>query len=169
MTILSSEIHFRKGLVALAEGQHAEAAEQFKQAILIERQRSAPRPQMRYVSFFGLASALATGPSPEAIQACERAARLDFYNPDLQLNLGKVYLLAGKTTRALVSFERGLRLSPNHPALRAALATVDRRSRSVLPFLKRSHPMNRWLGKLKYAALSRSPIGPSPRRTVTPS
>ncbi len=169
MPILSSEIHFRKGLVALAEERYSEAAEQFKQAILIERQRSAPRPQMRYVSFYGLATALSRGATTEAVQACERAARLDFYNADLQLNLGKVYLMAEKTTRALIAFERGLRLAPNHQGLQAAMAKVDRRGRTVLPFLKRSHPMNRWLGKLKYAALSRSPLGPSPRRTVTPS
>jgi len=169
MPILSSEIHFRKGLVALSEGRHAEAAEQFKQAILIERQRSAPRPQMRYVSFYGLAQALAGGATPEAIQACEHAARLDFCNPDLQLNLGKVCLLAGKNTRAFMAFERGLRLAPGHPSLKAAMAEVERRGTLVLPFLKRSHPLNRWLGRLKYAALSRIPLGPSPRRTVTPS
>jgi tetratricopeptide (TPR) repeat protein len=169
MPILSCEVHFRKGLVALSEERYAEAAEQFKQAIVIERQRSAPRPQMRYVSFYGLAQALADGATPEAIQACERAARLDSYNPDLQLNLGKVYLLAGNTTRALVSFERGLRLAPRHPVLIAAMAKVDRRGRSVLPFIKRSHPLNRWLGKLTHTSLSRSPHGHSRRRTVTPS
>ncbi len=169
MPILSSEIHFRKGLAALSEEKYTEAAEQFKQAILIERQRSAPRPQMRYVSFYGLASALGGGATPESIQACERAARLDFYNADLQLNLGKVYLMAGKTTRALTAFERGLRLSPGHQSLKAALARVDRRGRAVLPFLKRSHPMNRWLGKLRHAVLSRSLMRPSSRGTVTPS
>ncbi len=169
MPILSSEIHFRKGLAALSEEKYSEAAEQFKQAILIERQRSAARPQMRYVSFYGLAQALGDGATPEAVQACERAARLDFYNPDLQLNLGKVYLMAGKYTRALTAFERGLRLSPQHKALQAAKSKVDRRAPTVIPFLRRSHPLNRWLGKLRHAALSRFPFGPSPRRTVTPS
>jgi predicted Zn-dependent protease len=169
MPILSSEIHFRKGLAALSEGKPGEAAEQFRQAILIERQRSVNRPQMRYVSFYGLALALANGAKPEAVQACERAARLDFYNPELQLNLGKVYLLAGKTTRALIAFERGVRLAPSHPGLKAALGQVDRRGRAVLPFLRRAHPMNRWLGKLRHNMVSRMPLGPSPRRTVTPS
>lgn len=169
MPILSSEIHFRKGLAALAEEDPARAAEQFKQAILIERQRTVSRPQMRYVSFYGLALTLAGGATTEAVQACERAARLDFYNPDLQLNLGKVYLMAGKTTHALVALERGLRLAPSHAPLRNALAGVDRRGRPMLPFLRRSHPFNRWLGKLRYAMLSRAMNRLSPRRTVIPS
>jgi tetratricopeptide (TPR) repeat protein len=159
MPILSSEIHFRKGLAALSEGNATEAVEQFRQAILIERHRSVARPQMRYVSFYGLAVAL----------TCERAARLDSFNPELQLNLGKVYLIAGKTTRALMALERARRLAPSHPGIQAALAQVDRRSGSVVPFLRRSHPMNRWLGKLRHATLSRRPFAPPPRRTATPS
>ncbi|MBZ5639654.1 MAG: tetratricopeptide repeat protein [Acidobacteriia bacterium] len=169
MPILSSEIHFRKGLAALSEGNPAEAVEQFRQAIVIERQRSVSRPQMRYVSFYGLALARANGATAEAVQTCERAAKLDFCNPDLLLNLGQVYLLAGKTTRALMAFERGLRLAPEHGRLRAALAEVDRRGTPPLPFLRRSHAMNRWLGKLRRATLSRIPLKPPPRRTVTPS
>ena len=170
MPILSSEIYFRKGLVALAGGDPAEATNHFKQAILIERQRCAARPQMRYVSYFGLASALAEGTSPEAIHACERAARVDFYNPDLQLNLGRVYLMAGKTTRALVAFERGLRLAPAHGPLRDALGKVDRRSAPVLRCMGRNHPLNRWLGKLRYAVASHRYVTRlTPRRTVTPS
>lgn len=169
MPILSSEIHFRKGLAALTEGKPQEAVEQFKQAILIERQRSVTRPQMRYVSFYGLALALANGATAEALQACERAARLDFYNPDLQFNLGKVYLMAGKTTRALMALERGHRLAPSHKGLKAAIAQVDRRGRTVLPFLRRSHPMNRLLGRMRHAMVGRMTFGSPPRRTVTPS
>jgi predicted Zn-dependent protease len=169
MPILSSEIHFRKGLAALSEGNPLEAVEQFRQAILIERQRSVTRPQMRYVSYYGLALALANGATAEALQACERAARLDFYNADLQLNLGRVYLMAGKTTRALMALERGRRLLPSHAGIQAALASVDRRGGTVLPFLRRSHPMNRWLGKMRHAVLGRVPLGSPPRRTVTPS
>jgi tetratricopeptide (TPR) repeat protein len=169
MPMLTSEIHFRKGLAALFEGNPAGAVEQFRQAIVIERQRSVARPQMRYVSFYGLALAQAKGATPEALETCNRAAKLDAYNPDLHLNLGKVCLMAGKTTRAVIAFERGLRLVPNHEALKAALAEVDRRGRPVLPFLRRSHLMNRWLGRLRHSTLSHTPSRPPPRRTVTPS
>ncbi len=170
MSILSSEIQFRKGLAALSGAEPAEAAEHFKQAIAIERQRSAPRPQMRYLSFFGLASAMAHGVSADAIRACERAARVDFYNPDLLLNLGKVYEMAGKSTRALFAYERGLRLAPSHGPLREALARIDRRARPVLPCFRRNHPVNRWLGRMRHNVLTRSYTPRlAPRRSVTPS
>lgn len=170
MPILSSEIHFRKGLAALADGDAAGATEHFRQAILIERDRNAHRPQMRYISYLGLSMAMTHGATPEAIKACERAAKIDFYNADLQLNLGKVYLLAGKTTRALAAFERGRRLSPDNDSLKTALSQVDRRARPVIPFLKRNHPFNRWLGKVRHALGSRMPFPRlSPRRPITPS
>jgi tetratricopeptide (TPR) repeat protein len=169
MPIFPSEIRFKKGLVALAEGNPAGAVELFRQAIAIERQRSVSRPQMRYVSYYGLALAKANGLTPEALQTCERAARLDAFDPDLQLNLGKMYLMAGRTSRALGAFARGLRLAPHHDALRAALAEIDRRGRPVLPFLQRSHPMNRWLGKLKHRMPGRMPLRALPRRTIAPS
>ncbi len=169
MTILSAEVHFRRGLAALSSGDPAEAASQFRAAIQVERQHSVTRPQMRYVSYFGLALAMDKGPTGEAIKACERAARFEFFNADLQLNLGKVYLLSGKTTRALMAFERGLRLAPRHKALRAELAKVDRRRGPVVPWLGRAHLLNKILGKVRHSMSQRGLPRVASRRTVTPS
>ncbi len=69
--------------------------------MVIERERSVSRPQMRYMSYYGLSLAQTKRPSRQAIKACETAATVDFFSPDLLLNLGKVYLLAGKTSKAL--------------------------------------------------------------------
>ena len=129
MPILEAENHFRKGLVALVDQHCEEASEHFHAAIQIEKQRSSKSPQMRYLSYYGLSLAQAHGATPQAIHACEAAVRRDFYNPDLYLNLGRVYLLAGKTTRALATFEQGLALAPRHRALRDEMAKVDRRER----------------------------------------
>jgi tetratricopeptide (TPR) repeat protein len=169
MPIFPSEIRFKRGLAALAEGNPAGAVEFFRQAITIERQHSVSRPRMRYVSYYGLSLVLANGPTPEAVRTCERAARLDSYDPELHLNLGKVCLLAGRTTRALAAFERGLKLAPDNYALQAALAEVDRRGRPVLPFLDRSHPMNRWLGKIRHEVPGLGSLRAASRRSATPS
>src|SRR5262249_49157334 len=83
MPILSAENSFRKGLVALVEGDPATSATHFQSAILIERQHGVTRPQMRYLSYYGLSLAQSRSASPEAIQACETASRRDFFNPDL--------------------------------------------------------------------------------------
>ena len=149
MNILTAENHFRRGLTALVDGDATAASDHFQSAILTEVQRGVKRPQMRYLSYYGLSRAQAFGATPQSVQACETAARRDFFNPDLLLNLGRVYLLAGKTTKALVAFERGLELAPGHKALRAEFAKIDRRAAPPLGIVSRAHPLNKWLGRLR--------------------
>jgi tetratricopeptide (TPR) repeat protein len=157
MPILAAENCHKKGLVALAEGRPAEATAMFEAAMVIERERSVSRPQMRYLSYYGLSLAQSKRPSREAVKACETAAQIDFFSPDLLLNLGKVYLLAGKTTKALETFERGLRIAPRFKALQIELSKVDRRQPSPFPSLSRNHPINRWLGKIRSWVLTAPP------------
>ncbi len=168
MPILTAENHFRKGLVALVDQHPQEAAEHFHAAIQIEKQRSAKSPQMRYLSYYGLSLALVHGATPQAIQACETAVRRDFFNPDLYLNLGRVYQLAGKTTRALATFERGLALSPKHRALQDELSRLDRRGLPPLSMLSRKHPLNHWLGRLRASVRSLSFRRPASRSLRVP-
>jgi tetratricopeptide (TPR) repeat protein len=157
MHILSAENTFRKGLAAMVDGDPAAAAEHFQSAILIEVQHGVKRPQMRYLSYYGLSRAIAYGATPQAIQACETAARRDFFNPDLILNLGRAYLLAGKMSKALATFQRGLEIAPTHKALLAEFQKIDRREAPPLAVVSRSHPLNKILGKLRSSLRSRSP------------
>jgi tetratricopeptide (TPR) repeat protein len=159
MHILSAENSFRKGLSAMVDCDPAAAAEHFQSAILVEVQHGVKRPQMRYLSYYGLSRAMAFGATLQAIQACETAARRDFFNPDLHLNLGRAYLLAGKTTKAIASFHRGLEIAPTHKALLAEFKKVDRREPPPLSVFSRSHPLNRVLGKLRSSLRSRTAKG----------
>jgi tetratricopeptide (TPR) repeat protein len=158
MPILEAENRFRKGLMHLVDGDNERASYFFRTAMEIEKERGVQRPQMRYLSYYGLSMARARRATREAVRACESAARADQWDPDLQLNLGRVYALAGKTSRALCALERGLMISPHHSALQVELAMLDRRATPPLPFLKRSHPLNCLLGKLR-AKLTRGPRG----------
>lgn len=157
MPILSAENSFRRGLVALVDGDPASASDHFHAAILIEVQHGVTRPQMRYLSYYGLSRAQAHGATAQTIQACETAARRDFFSPELLLNLGRVYLLAGKTTKAMASFQRGLDLSPNHKGLLAEFSKLDRREAPPLTIVARSNPLNKMLGKLRHSLRSRTP------------
>ena len=165
MRILEAENLFKKGLVALVEGDPGRATSHFEWAMHIERDRGVERPQMRYLSYYGLGLALSRKPSSDAVRTCETAARVDFFNPDFHFNLGKVYLIAGKTTKALAAFERGLRLAPSHAGLRIEMDKVERRSRPAIPWLGRNHVLNKRLWIL-LASLSsrRAPL----RRTASP-
>jgi hypothetical protein len=124
---------------------------------------------MRYLSYYGLSRALAFGATPQSIQACETAVRRDFFNPDLLLNLGRVYLLAGKTTKALAAFERGLGLASSHKGLRAELRKLDRRAPPPLGIVSRSHPLNKMLGKLRCSLRARVPKWIGATRDADPS
>ena len=149
MNILDAELCFKKGLVALVEDVPERAAAMFHNAMKIEKERRTQTPQMRYLSYYGLSMARARGVTQDVVRACETAARRDFFNPDLQLNLGRVYLLSGQVSRALAAFERGLRLAPGHRGLRAEMLKVNRRQRRPIRRLPRSHPINCFLGRLR--------------------
>jgi len=149
MNILSAENHFREGLAALAAGRAEEACEQFEQAMRAERRHNVNQPRMRYLSYFGLSVALARGATKDAIRACETAVRNENYNADFLLNLGKVYAMAGRLTKAMTVFSRGLKLDPRHSGLRVAMKKYDRRQRLPIGWLDRSHPVNNWLGRMR--------------------
>ena len=150
-----SERHFQVGLGLLAQGRYADAAVRFQAAIVSEKEGQVLRPQMRYRSYYGLSRALSRGAKLEDVKLCEMAAEADHFDPVLQLNLGRVYLRAGKTTRALRTFRRGLQLEPNNPELLTALLRADRRQKPVIPALSRDHSFNRSLGRLRARFLVR--------------
>ena len=122
---------------------------------MIERQQGVSRTQMRYLSYYGLSMALSKGATPQAIEACEVASRRDFFNADLLCNLGRVYLLAGKTTKAMAAFERGLQVAPAHKGILAQHAKVDRRETPPLSIVSRSHGLNKMLGRLRASLRSK--------------
>ena len=164
MTILSAENAFRKGLGALAENRPEAASQYFRQALDLERDRSKSRLDMRYLSYYGLSLAQAGLSTQIALQACKTAVFKQNNDPELYLNLGRVYVLTGKPVRGMEAFERGLRIAPDHKIRRKELAKIDRRSRSPISFLDRSHPLNRWIGRrirssgrIGYANMTESP------------
>jgi tetratricopeptide (TPR) repeat protein len=156
MSLLSAENCFKKGLLALVDENYEDAAALFRQAIDVQRERKVHRPEWRYLSYYGLSLAKSHRPTPEAVRACETAVRAETYNPELYLNLGRVYVMAGKVTRGLEVFERGLKVAPKHVALRKEMTRLDRRSRPPIPLLKRSNPLNRWMGMARGAVATRA-------------
>lgn len=157
MSARLAESSFRRGLVALADGDTAGAASYFKSAIAIERQQAVARPEMRYLSYYGLSLALTHGATPEAIRACEVAVRDGFYDPHLLMNLSRVYVMAGKTTKALAMIEHGLKRSPFHHGLRSERAKIERRGSPALSVVSRDNVFNVWLGRVSRSLRKRAP------------
>jgi tetratricopeptide (TPR) repeat protein len=149
MSNLSAEKYYKEGLIAFKARAYKQAAPLFRQALDLDRDRGRIRPEMRYLSYYGLSLARAGLSQKQAIEACRTAVKQQGNDPLLYLNLARVYVLNCKLAEAMEMYERGLRLSPDDPTLRRELNNLDRRTRAVLPFLPRSNALNVGLGKLR--------------------
>lgn len=149
MPILSAENQFKKGLTALVDRNYKDATVFFKRAIDVDLARNRRKPDLRYLSYYGLSLAKAGMSTTEAISLCRQAVARHKNHPILWLNLGRVYAAAGKTQRALEALDRGVQLAPGNRVLTHELAQFERRSKPVLGMLPRSHAVNIALGKLR--------------------
>jgi len=149
MPLQGAEHFFRKGMACLSDHRPGEAARHFLTAMQLERNQGVRRSEMRYLSYFGFASALAGGSLKEAVAACETAVGRQPGNPDLHANLARVHVLAGDLPSALRAAGAGLAIDPEHRELQSLLRAGERRRRPPLRFLPRNHPVNRVLGRLR--------------------
>ena len=140
---------FNLGLDAVARGEFLEALAHFEASMQAQRRTAAGQPAMRTLSYYGLCLALASNRLREAREFCETAVEGEFYNPEMYLNLGKVYMRSGDRARAFGAFVRGLQLNPRDTALVRQIRRLGLRRRPVLGFLGRGHFLNRLLGQLR--------------------
>ena len=148
MSTRSAEMSFRKGLIALEERRYLEALAYFESSLNLEEKSGNPAPRMKYLSYYGLSLSLAAGRTHEAIEMCERALSVEFYNPDLYLNVARVYLSAGERRRAHKAICQGLRIEKGHAGLINELKRMGLRRRPVFAFLPRNHILNRFTGRI---------------------
>jgi tetratricopeptide (TPR) repeat protein len=149
MLVHPAEESFQSGLESLELGRHREALAYFNGAIEIEKRLGqASQPQARYLSYYGLCLSLTGAGSHEAVRFCRIAAETEGYRTDVCWNLGRVLLAAGRRREAHQALRWGLRLQPDHKGIRHDLRRMGSRRPPVLPFLRRTNPINRFLGRL---------------------
>ena len=148
MSSRSAEMSFKKGIQALEAKGFLESLAYFESALNLEEKSGNPAPRMKYLSYYGLALSLASGRTAEAIDMCERALSVEFYNPDLYLNAARVYLASGDRKKAHRAVCQGLRIEKRHPNLIALLKVMGMRKRPLFRFLPRTHVLNRMTGRL---------------------
>jgi tetratricopeptide (TPR) repeat protein len=83
----------------------------------------------------------------EAITLGREALAEEPNNPVFCLNLGRVYLLAGQKDEAIKTLRQGLVFCRDEQII-AELNAMGTRKRSVVPWLHRNHPLNKYLGLL---------------------
>jgi predicted Zn-dependent protease len=139
---MNAEELFDKAMDALKSGNSGEALDLLEQAVGLGR-----RPI--FCSNLALCLAKEKKDFKRAISLCKEAIKSDPKNSIHFLHLGKVHILANQKKEAIRIFCMGLRHSKN-PDIIAELNRIGRRRPPVIPFLDRSNPLNRMLGKIFY-------------------
>jgi tetratricopeptide (TPR) repeat protein len=129
---------FVSGLKALADNNSLAALAFFEKAVGREDSPA-------YCSYMALCIAKERGQYQLAVTLCEKAKAREPLNPVHYLNLGKIYLIAGKKSEAIRTFRDGLSREKN-PEIIDELNRLGTRKPPVFPFLKRNNPINRFFG-----------------------
>ena len=140
MPYVDTENPFDQGLKELYAGRTDLALDSFEKAVAEENTPLA-------CSYLAFCLAKEEGRYKEAVALCMDARKEDPKNSDIYLNLGKVHLLAGNRKQAIQVFRLGLRLQRNSRIVNE-LNVLGQRKSPPIPFLQRSHPLNKYLGKI---------------------
>jgi tetratricopeptide (TPR) repeat protein len=154
-----------EALAAHEEGRAAFAARDLPGAhAAFERAyRRNPRDPVG-MSWYGLTLVLVERNSNLGIVLVDEALRAAGPDPELLLNSARVHLALNQRERAARAVTRGLELWPEDACLLAARAAMGTRRTPVIPFLSRSNPLNKVLGRLRHRWAQRK----APRYELSP-
>lgn len=110
------------------------------------------------LSYFGYGIARYHRMFNEGIDLCKRSIDLQFYEPENYLNLARTYLLRDRYSFAIDVLRRGLKEHEDYRPLRLLYDQINRRRPPVVSFLRRSHPVNYFLGRLRHRVAGPKPV-----------
>lgn len=146
MQDLSSEELFKAALQLIKDKMHWDALSSIKAAIERGGYEGVDDIPPNYLSYLGLAIALAEKRYRDGAELCEKAIKKEFYNPLYYLNLGKVYFAGGYRLKAINAFYNGLKIDGSHNEIMAELKRIGIRRKPLISFLPRTNVLNRYLG-----------------------
>lgn len=109
------------------------------------------------MSYYGCLDAVVNRNYSSGINDCREALKAlrhrvpfgaEFFYPVLYLNLGRAYLAAGRKKEAVDAFRQGLLVDKENADLLWEMQRLGLRKKPPLPFLKRSNPLNKYIGLL---------------------
>ncbi len=139
---------FKAGIKLLNDKKYSDALASIKMAIKKGGYENMDEVPPLYLSYLGLAMALAEKRYRNGATICEKAIKKEFYNPLFHLNLGKVYVAGGYKHKAIRAFHNGLRIDGDHDEIMTEIKKMGLRRKPVIPFLTRTHVLNKYLGLL---------------------
>ena len=129
-----------KGIAFLTDNNRLAALACFEKAYL---QGTSPVSQ----SYLSYCIATERGQIHEALKLCNNAISREPDNPVHYLNLGRIYLHAGKRDEALLTLRNGLSFGENQ-MIKSILEKIGNREPPVFSFLPRSNFLNKYCGIL---------------------
>ena len=132
---------FEKGLELFREGRLLAALGQF------ERSFSLDNSNVVCESYIALLIASERGQLQKAFTICEEAIKKSPDEPLLYLNLGRLYIRAGRRGEAIDTIRKGLGIR-HMPEGVAILDSLGTRQPPVFRFLSRGHFLNKYAGML---------------------
>jgi len=109
------------------------------------------------LSYYGCLEAIINKNYEYAIDTCLRAIKKlderlpfsrEFFASVFYLNLGRAYLASGNKTDAVKAFRKGLSFDKDNKDILWELMKLGSRRRPVVPYLKRTNPINKYIGRL---------------------
>ena len=138
MIDINPDALFKKGLESLARNEWTAALACFEKAAGL---LNIPI----HNSFLALCIARERGQTNKAVALCREALEAEPDNSILYLNMGKIYLMQGKTEEAIEILRKGLTQGTNEQII-AELGRIGTRRPPPLSFLSRDNPLNKYLG-----------------------
>ena len=129
------------GIVLIRDGKAREATQVLEAFLNVNPNDGHAR------SFLGLACAM-TQKGKKGLQLCREAAENHPFDAEIQHNLGRVYLMAGRRQMAWETFILASRLDNENDEIHYILQNMGERRPPIVPSLPRNHPVNIWTGRL---------------------
>jgi tetratricopeptide (TPR) repeat protein len=99
-------------------------------------------------SYYALCLAVVEEKFEEAIALCLAAVKREFYNPDIYLNLGMIYMLNSQKALAIRVFRKGLLIDDSHKEIKQKILEMGIRQKPPFSFLSRNNIANKYLGRV---------------------
>ncbi len=155
-----AELWFKHGYQLFQEGRLHEALEPLEQALAY----SVGEPRGLYMrklrSCYGVVVAVVNGQVGRGRQLCEEAITDAPMDPELYTNLSKAYLAGSRRDLAIEALNTALSIDGRFRPAVEQMGALGHRRPPVFPFLERSHPINKVVGKIRHR-LTTHPASPN--------
>ncbi|OGQ58823.1 MAG: hypothetical protein A3J24_10525 [Deltaproteobacteria bacterium RIFCSPLOWO2_02_FULL_53_8] len=135
-----------RGIILTKDGRHKEALKVFDSDICTTLDPVA-------MSYYAMCLAKVEARYDKAISLCVIAAEKEFFNPEIYLNLGRIFLATGQKSKAIKTFKRGLKMDDSNDELLLEMRKLGLRRRPFISWLGRNNSLNIFLGKAASVSL----------------